>query len=188
MHHKFLAAVAALSLSAALLAGCASSSSSSMASSTATSEAGSASSATSEAGSSSAAAASDAAAPGYDSAKVTALLDKTISYEADTAGGSLHAASAAADLVSYLSANGADNSDKLVADAQTWMNGLSDEKKAVLKMNWPTIRDTAKSIATDAAGQADMLDSAGVTTDFTKMDLSKVTAAVESLDSVLGAM
>ena len=193
IRNKMMAAVAALALSATLLAGCAStgntsSSASGSSASTATSEATSSSSmATADSASSATADSAPMAATGYDSEKMKTVLNEFVSYEADTAGGSLKAAMAAADLTKYVAESGADATDKMTADVQSWKDALTDEQKTVLKMNWPMIRDTAKSLAEDAAGQKDLLESAGVTTDFSKMDMSKVTAAVTSLDSVLGA-
>lgn len=110
------------------------------------------------------------------------VLDGFISYGADTAGGSLKSARAAAALVVYL------RDGDIPADAAAdWRTGLSEEQEALLVLNWPDILANAKAICTDPAGQADLLASAGVDTDFTEMELDGVPEKLDVLDGVLGA-
>lgn len=184
---RFAAALAACALSAALLAGCGNGSSSSMASSASPSPAAS-SSATGESSAASNAvsgtAESTAAAAAYKPEDLKAALDSTVSYEVDTAGGSLHTAKAAATLVSFLSGIGKD-APTLAQDAGSWKSSLAEKEAGVLPMNWPQVYKVACDIVADPAAQADMLADAGVETDFTKMDLSNVSAHLDTLNGVL---
>ena len=109
------------------------------------------------------------------------VLDGFVSYGADTAGGSLKSARAAAALVVYL------RDDDITADtAADWRTGLSAEQEALLELNWPGILANAKAICEDPAGQADLLASAGVDTDFAAMELGDVPGKLNVLDGVLG--
>ncbi len=115
---------------------------------------------------------------------LNALLDECVSYEADSAGGSLKTAKAAAGLVELLSTNVPSD---LAGDAALWRQGLDANREATLQQNWPGISQQARAIADDPAATADLLATAGVTTDFTGMDLSAIPACMDTLDDALQA-
>lgn len=110
-----------------------------------------------------------------------AVLDGLVDFGADTAGGSLKTAKAAAVLVEYLS-----TSDFEDGTADDWRAGLSDDEQARLALNWPGILAEAQAICADPAAQADELASAGVETDFPGMELGGVPDKLTALDAVLG--
>lgn len=195
MVQKAAAALTAALLCATLLAGCmAPSSSSSAAASSA--PAASASSAPADSASSGGASdsASSAAASGAASGSLTAyspddvkkLLDEAAGYESDTAGGSLQSAIVAADLVRYAAEH--DTPATVTDDAKAWADGLEDGKKETVRLNWPNIHKAAKDIIADPAGQGDLLNSAGVTDDFTKKDLSRAGDFIDALDAHIGKL
>lgn len=97
------------------------------------------------------------------------VLDQLVDFGADTAGGSLKTAKAAAVLVEYLSCSDLDAD--VMAD---WCTGLTDDQKELLDLNWPGILSEAEAICGDPAGEADELITAGVTTDFENMALTEV--------------
>ena len=111
-----------------------------------------------------------------------AVLDGLVDFGADTAGGSLKTARAAAILVEYLSA-----SDFGDGTADAWRAGLSGNAQERLALNWPGILAEAQAICADPAAQADELASAGVETDFPAMELGGVPDKLTALDAVLGA-
>lgn len=167
--------LAILALCAALLAGCGSV------------PAASAPAAESTAQSDITATAESAAAQAQDPAQDTkaaqiAVLDQFVAFGADTAGGSLKTARAAAVLVEYLSA-----SDFGDGTADAWRAGLSGDAQERLALNWPGILAEAQAICADPAAQADELASAGVETDFPGMELGGVPDKLTALDAVLGA-
>lgn len=166
--------LAILILSAALLAGCAAA--------PAVSGASSATVATPESTAQrEPAPAETPAAPTGTAAEQTAVLDGFVSYGADTAGGSLKTAKAAATLVEYLSV-----SDLEVNVMTDWVAGLSDDERELLALNWPGILSEATAICTDPAAQADELAAAGVTTDFPGMVLTDVPDKLVTVNTVLG--
>lgn len=111
-----------------------------------------------------------------------AVLDGLVDFGADTAGGSLKTARAAAILVEYLSA-----SDFGDGTADAWRAGLSGDAQERLALNWPGILAEAQAICADPAARADELASAGVETDFPGMELGGVPDKLTALDAVLGA-
>ena len=111
-----------------------------------------------------------------------AVLDGLVDFGADTAGGSLKTARAAAVLVEYLSA-----SDFGDGTADAWRAGLSGDAQERLALNWPGILAEAQAICADPAARADELASAGVETDFPGMELGGVPDKLTALDAVLGA-
>lgn len=111
-----------------------------------------------------------------------AVLDGLVDFGADTAGGSLKTARAAAVLVEYLSA-----SDFEDGTADAWRAGLSGDAQERLALNWPGILAEAQAICADPAARADELASAGVETDFPGMELDGVPDKLTALDAVLGA-
>lgn len=107
-------------------------------------------------------------------------LDDCLAFDADSAGGSLKSARAASGLLTALAAN---VPDTLPDDAAAWKANLSDKDKAQLAVNWPTISGTARAIAKDQDSQAGLLESAGIDTDFNKLDLTGIPAAFDTLDA-----
>ncbi len=107
------------------------------------------------------------------------VLDGFVDFAADTAGGSLKSARAAAVLVEYLS-----SADIDAATAADWMADLTQDQHNLLDTNWAGILDNARNIAADPASQADLLASAGVTTDFESMVLTGVPDKLVTLNTV----
>ena len=107
------------------------------------------------------------------------VLDGFVDFAADTAGGSLKSARAAAVLVEYLS-----YADIDAATATDWMADLTQDQHDLLDTNWAGILANAQNIAADPASQADLLSSAGVTTDFTGMVLTGVPDKLVILNTV----
>lgn len=158
-----------LLLTAALLAGCASAPADSLAPSAAPDTARSE------------AAPTEAPSAPEATAEQQAILEQLVDFGADTAGGSLKTACAAAALVEYLSTS------TLEADTMTdWRAGLTADKQELLALNWPDILFRAQAICTDPAAEADLLASAGVTTDFTALQLDAVPDRLAAADAVLG--
>ena len=108
------------------------------------------------------------------------VLDQLVDFGADTAGGSLKTAKAAAVLVEYLSCSDLDAD--VMAD---WCTGLTDDQKELLDLNWPGILSEAEAICGDPAGEADELITAGVTTDFENMALAEVPDKLVTVNTVL---
>lgn len=123
---------------------------------------------------------------GYTAAGLTRVLDGFVAYESGTAGGSLKAAIAAADVVRYTAQYGKGHAEEIRTDAETWKNGLDADKKALLDENWPDICYTAKSITADPEKTKDMLADAGVMEDFSGVDLETASASVDTLNEVFG--
>lgn len=139
------------------------------------------------AGCAAAPAASESAAAASGTAQTTPapteqinVLDQLVDFGADTAGGSLKTAKAAAVLVEYLSCSDLDAD--VMAD---WCTGLTDDQKELLDLNWPGILSEAEAICCDPAGEADELITAGVTTDFENMALTEVPDKLLTVDTVL---
>ena len=107
------------------------------------------------------------------------MLDGFVDFAADTAGGSLKSARAAAALVEYLSCADIDAST-----AADWMADLTQDQRDLLDTNWAGILANAQNIAADPASQTDLLSSAGVTTDFTGMVLTGVSDKLVILNTV----
>ena len=97
------------------------------------------------------------------------VLDGFVDFSADTAGGSLKCARAAAVLVEYLSCDDID---------------LTQDQRDLLDINWAGILANAQNIAADPASQTDLLSCAGVTTDFTGMVLTGVPDKLVILNTV----
>ena len=107
------------------------------------------------------------------------VLDGFVDFSADTAGGSLKSARAAAVLVEYLSCADIDAST-----AADWMTDLTQDQRDLLDINWAGILANAQNIAADPASQTDLLSCAGVTTDFTGMVLTGVPDKLVILNTV----
>ena len=193
---NFVSALAALCLCGALLAGCAgddggmagsgSAAVSGAQSGTAADSTSMAPSASPDAGAVSGSGMGETGSTAYTAEGLNTVLGGLVTYSGDTAGGSLKAASAAGELVNFAATAG-DGSATLGADAKAWLDTLTDEQKEMLRTNWKTVRDTANGIATDLENQTGLLADAGVTYDFANMDMSGVSAFMNTLDSVLGA-
>lgn len=132
----------------------------------------------------SAATAESAAAPAAVQSRLTAVLDAFVAYEADTAGGSLKTAAAAADLVFYLS--GDPVPDDLYGQTRAWQQGLDAGGQALLEANWPGIYACARDICADPAARQGLLDDAGVTGDLAALDLDGVPARLDAMNEALG--
>ena len=122
---------------------------------------------------------------GHTAAGLARVLDGCLAFAADTAGGSLKAATAAGDLVRYTAQYG--RAETFEADAKAWYTALDADQKAQLALNWPGIRDTARGIAAGSEQAAAQLADAGVSADFTGVDLAAASAAIDRLDSVFAA-
>lgn len=107
------------------------------------------------------------------------VLDGFVDFAADTAGGSLKCARAAAVLVEYLRCADIDAST-----AADWMTDLTQDQRDLLDINWAGILANAQNIAADPASQTDLLSCAGVTTDFTGMVLTGVPDKLVILNTV----
>ena len=112
------------------------------------------------------------------------MLDAFVAYEADTAGGSLKTAAAAADLVFYLS--GDPVPDDLYGQTRAWQQGLDAGGQALLEANWPGIYACARDICADPAARQGLLDDAGVTGDLAALDLDGVPARLDAMNEALG--
>ena len=118
--------------------------------------------------------------PSHDTtAEQRSVLDGCVDFAADTAGGSLKSARAAAALVEYLS-----YADIDAATAADWMAALPQEQRDLLDTNWSGILENAQNIACDPASQADLLASAGVTTNFGSMVLTEVPDKLVTLNMI----
>ena len=117
------------------------------------------------------------------SVSLTEALNGTVAFAADTAGGSLKTAQASAALVQVLAAEGVPAG--LTEGAADWKATLTAEQLTLLSLNWQGVSQLSRDIAADPASQQGLLDTAGVETDFTAMDLSGISAAMDSLDAAL---
>lgn len=117
--------------------------------------------------------------------RLTAVLNGCIAYEVDSAGGSLKTAIAAADLVVFLAGDFVP--DDLAGETLAWQQALDADDRATIDANWPGVYRQAQEICDDPAEQKDLLDSAGVTTDFSAMDLSAVPEQLDAMNQVLGS-
>lgn len=127
---------------------------------------------------------SASAVPGASlSVSLTEALNGAVAFAADTAGGSLKTAQASAALVQVLAAEGVPAG--LTEGAAGWKATLTAEQRTLLSLNWQGVSQLSRDIAADPASQQGLLDTAGVETDFTAMDLSGISAAMDSLDAAL---
>ena len=202
MRKTYMAAAAALALCAALLAGCSGSNAddqnaagdASAAPDTAVTD-GADQNTAADSGDTMPSATPDASAAAgdgtntdgtaYSAEGLGTVLDMITAYGADTAGGSLQTAQAAGELVRF-AAEAGDQSATLGADAQAWLDRLNDDHRAALKTNWAAVREQARGIAADYDSQKGILGDAGVTTDFSALDMSGVDAFLNTLDGIIG--
>ena len=108
------------------------------------------------------------------------VLNQLVDFSADEMGGSMKVTRAAAALVEYLSF-----SDIEVDTMNTWLAGLTNDQLTALNTNWSAILSEAESICGDPAGQADLLASAGITTNFAGMTLTEVPDKLVTLNTLL---
>lgn len=116
---------------------------------------------------------------------LTAALDACVSYGEGTAGCSLKAVRAAADLVACAKDLEEDDLQTVAAAAKEWYDALSADQQQTFQENWPAIETDARSLARDPASMLDELDTAGVDTDFSVMDLTQAEGLVDALSSAL---
>lgn len=133
--------------------------------------------------------ASPSAAPanGYTATGLQRVLDGCLAYESGSAGTSLKAAIAANDLVRYLAQYAPGNTEPLRTDTKDWYDKLDEDKKALLKENWSGICATARQITDDPDEAKGVLESAGVSTDFSGVDLDAAAVGLDAVDGVLSA-
>ena len=127
---------------------------------------------------------SEAASAGYTAAGLQKVLEGCLASQAGSAGASLKAAIAANDLVRYTAQYGKGNEQAIQTDAKAWYDALDQEKKDTLAENWPDIADTARQITDDPEQAKGLLESAGVMTDFSGVDLETAAADLAVLDGV----
>ena len=114
---------------------------------------------------------------------LTVVLNGCIAYEVDSAGGSLKTAIAAADLVVYLAEE--DVPADLGGETAAWQDSLDADSQATLDANWPGVYACAEGICQDLDSQQGLLDDAGVTTDFSAMDLTEVPEQLDVMNAAL---
>ena len=122
---------------------------------------------------------------GYSAEGLATVLNGLTGYGSDTAGGSLNSARAAGNLLRFAALAGT-QSATLGADTQAWLDTLSEDQRAELRANWAAVREQARSIAGDPEGQAGILGNAGYNFDFTTLDMSGSEAFLNTIDSILG--
>lgn len=123
------------------------------------------------------------AAAAVKTQRLTVVLNGCIAYEVDSAGGSLKTAIAAADLVVFLAGDFVP--DDLPGETDAWHQALDDDDRATMDANWPGVYRCAQDICADPAAQQGLLDDAGVTTDFSAMDLTDVPAQLDEMNTAL---
>lgn len=131
--------------------------------------------------------AGDAHASGtaYSAEGLNKALDGILNVETGTAGGSLQTAQSAAALVEFAAACGTDSAT-LGADTKAWLDGLTDSQREGLKETWKNVCERAHGICDDYDGNKGVLADAGVTTDFSALDMSGVDAFLNTVNSVIG--
>lgn len=121
----------------------------------------------------------------YSAEGLNKALDGILDVETGTAGGSLQTAQSAAALVEFAAACGADSAT-LGADTQAWLDGLTDSQREGLKETWKNVCERAHGICDDYDGSKGILADAGVSTDFSALDMSGVDAFLNTVNSVIG--
>lgn len=127
----------------------------------------------------------DAAGTAYSAEGLNKALDGILTVESGAAGGSLQTAQAASALVEFAATCGTDSAT-LGADTEAWLRGLNEAERAMLKENWAAVRDRARSISEDLDSNQGILADAGITTDFSVLDMSGTAAFLNTVDSILG--
>lgn len=120
---------------------------------------------------------------GVKTQRLTEALNGCIAYEADSAGGSLKTAVAAADMVVFLAGNFVP--EDLEGETRAWQQALDDDDRATMDANWPGVYRQAQDLCKDPAAQKEMMDTAGVTTDFSAMDLTAVPDQLDTMNHIL---
>ncbi len=121
-------------------------------------------------------------APQQTTQTLATVLDSCIAFEADSAGGSLKITVAASDLVVFLAE---EPPADLPGETQAWQQDLSADEQQTLDANWPAVYRFAQDLCADPAAQQEQLDTAGVTTDLTALDLAGVPQALDTIDQTL---
>ncbi len=121
----------------------------------------------------------------YSAEGLRKALSGLLDVAPDAAGGSLQTAQAAAALVEFAADCGTETAT-LGADAQAWLDALTDAEREQVKQTWAGVRDRARAIHDDYEGSKDILADAGITADFSKLDMSGVDAFLNTVDSILG--
>lgn len=185
-----------LLLCACLLAGCGGSSTGGSSSTDSSSSLDTSSSGTSSLGDSSASSSqkenatssSASTSEGYTKEALNNALAGCYAFDVGTAGGSLKAAIAASDLVKFSAQYATkENLTAMQQDIKAWYQTLLSGDKQVLKNNWSLIYSTANQIVTAPADAAPLLSDAGVTTDFSSMNLTYGGAVAEYLNKLISA-
>ena len=120
-----------------------------------------------------------------DRETLVAALDACVSYEEGTAGCSLKATQAAADLVACAKDLKETDLQAVAVAAKEWYDALPADRQQVFQENWPAIETDARTLARDPASMLEALDEAGVDTDFSVMDLTQAEGLVDTLRSAL---
>ena len=121
----------------------------------------------------------------YSAEGLNKALDGMLTVENGTAGGSLQTAQSAAALVEFAAACGTDSAT-LGADTKAWLDSLTDSQREDLKETWKNVCERAHGICDDYDGSKGVLADAGVTTDFSALDMSGVDAFLNTVNSVIG--
>lgn len=127
----------------------------------------------------------EASGTAYSAEGLNKALDGMLTVENGTAGGSLQTAQSAAALVEFAAACGADSAT-LGADTKAWLDSLTDSQREDLKETWKNVCERAHGICDDYDGSKGILADAGVTTDFSALDMSGVDAFLNTVNSVIG--
>ncbi len=123
-------------------------------------------------------------ADGYTTAGLDQVLNGCIVYGAGSAGTSLKAGIAANGLVRYLAGCSTARAEEIRTDAAAWYKGLDADGRERIDANWPGILGTARMITGGSEEVAGLLESAGVDTDFTGVDLAAADSLLDELDAV----
>lgn len=116
---------------------------------------------------------------------LVAALDACVSYEEGTAGCSLKATQAAADLVACAKDLKETDLQAVAVAAKEWYDALPADRQQVFQENWSAIETDARTLARDPASMLEALDEAGVDTDFSVMDLTQAEGLVDALRTAL---
>lgn len=100
---------------------------------------------------------------------LTDALGGTIGYGQDTAGVTLNNVAAATGLMDWYNSPDRDPLTDPRTELEQWYESLDEDTRQRFAENWPGIRDQAKSILEDPEGSKGLLESAGVTGEYSTM-------------------
>lgn len=100
---------------------------------------------------------------------LTDALGGTVGYGQDTAGVTLNNVAAATGLMDWYNSPDRDPLADPRAELEQWYDSLDEDTRQRFHENWPGIREQAKSILDDPEGSKGLLESAGVTGDYSAM-------------------